>query len=251
MLDKTFPSEKPALVRRAVVLAGGKGTRLRPFTFAFPKPLLPIGETPIIDIVMRQLQASGVQRVTLAVGHLAELLMAYFANRHYQGMTIDYSREERPLGTAGPLALVDGLNEPFFVLNGDLLTSLDFADLARRHVESKAQATIASYGKSYQVDLGILELNERGELSAYREKPTHYYKVSMGIYVFEPEIVKLLRGGEPCDLPDLVARILESQRRLFVYPFDGYWVDIGTPGEYARAVEEFEGIKATLFRGHA
>ncbi|MDA1000690.1 MAG: sugar phosphate nucleotidyltransferase [bacterium] len=236
-------------VRRAVILAGGRGARLRPFTFAFPKPLVPIGDVPIIDIVMQQLQAAGIEHVTLAVGHLAELLMAYFSHRTYEGMVIDYSREDEPLGTAGPLSLVEDLNEPFLVLNGDLLTSLDFADLAEHHVRSGAMGTIASYTKAYQVDLGILDVDEQGHLTAYHEKPTYSYRVSMGIYVFQPEVLSLLKKDERCDLPSLAMRIVEMGRKLVVFPFDGYWVDIGSPEEYARAVDEFEKHTPPILKG--
>lgn len=237
-----------ALVRRAVILAGGKGTRLHPFTFAFPKPLVPIGELPIIDIVMRQLQAAGVRRVTLAVGHLAELITAYFNSRTYEGLTIDFSREETPLGTAGPLALIRDLDEPFFVLNGDLLTSLDYRDLARHHAKEKALITIASYTKSHRVDLGILDVNEQGELLAYREKPTYDYRVSMGIYVFDPDALRFLKRGECCHLPEFISGILRDGQRLCVYPFEGYWLDIGRPEDYAQAVEEFENMKPLLLK---
>ncbi|MEE9276013.1 MAG: sugar phosphate nucleotidyltransferase [bacterium] len=242
------PAGEAGEIRRAVILAGGKGMRLQPFTIAFPKPLVPIGDAPIIDIVMRQLRAAGIGRVTLAVGHLAELLMAYFSQRDYGDMEIDYSREEAPLGTAGPLSLLEDLDEPFLVLNGDLLTSLDFRDLVRCHARSGAEVTIAACRKTHQIDLGILDVDEEGKLLAYREKPSETYQVSMGIYVFEPRILSLLRKGEAIDLPQLIERALREGRRLNVYPFDGYWLDIGLPEEYARAVEEFESMKSVLLR---
>jgi len=232
-------------VRRAVVLAGGRGTRLAPLTVVFPKPLVPIGDVPILDILVRQLRAAGVARITMAVGHLAELIQAYFAGRA-AGVEIDYSREERPLGTAGPLTLVKDLDERFLVMNGDVLCSIDYRDLVRRHVESGAIATLAAFPKQVTSDLGILEVDDRGQLVAYHEKPTHTYTVSMGIYVFEPEVLELLVPGERCDLPDLVSRILEARKPLNVYPFDGYWLDIGRPEDYARAVDEFDALRPHL-----
>lgn len=231
-------------MRRAIVLAGGRGTRLKPFTFAFPKPLVPIGDTPILDIIVQQLRGAGVSHVTMAVGHLAELIMAYFANGRFGDITVDYCREEEPLGTAGPLTLARGLNERFLVMNGDILTSIDLADLVERHIEAKAVATIASYTKEVTMDLGVLDVDEQGHLRAYHEKPTQTCLVSMGIYVFEPEVLAFLKPNEPCDLPTLVERILGSGKKLFVYPFEGHWLDIGRPDDYARAIDDFEAYRS-------
>jgi NDP-mannose synthase len=231
-------------VQRAIVLAGGRGTRLKPFTFAFPKPLVPIGDTPILDIIVQQLQASGISRITMAVGHLAELIMAYFDNGRFQDVTIDYCRESEPLGTAGPLTLAKELDERFLVLNGDILTSIDLADLVKRHVEARALATIASFTKQVTMDLGVLDVDERGHLRAYVEKPTHTYMVSMGVYVFEPAVLGFLTPGVRCDLPTLIERILASGEKLFVYPFSGQWLDIGRPEDYARAIDEFEALRS-------
>ena len=219
-----------------------------PLTVAFPKPLVPIGDVPILDILVRQLEAAGVERITKAVGHLAELIMAYFSGGN-RGVAIDYSREDQPLGTAGPLTLVPDLDERFLVMNGDVLCSIDYNDMVRRHVESGACATVAAYTKQVQSDFGVLEVDERGQLLAYHEKPTQTVTVSMGIYVLEPEVLELLAPGERCDLPDLVSRILGAHKPLYVYPFDGYWLDIGRPEDYARAVEEFDELRPRLLPG--
>lgn len=234
-------------VTRAVILAGGKGTRLAPFTFAFPKPLVPVGDTPILDVIVRQLAHAGVKHITMAVGHLAELIMAYFSSKQYPGLRIDYSREEAPLGTAGPLSLIEDLDETFLVLNGDILASLDFQHLIAHHQAGNGCATIASYRKELKIDLGVLEVDEDGRLRGYREKPVYDFRVSMGVYVFEPKVLTLLRGGERCDLPDLVIRILAAGQNLLVYPFDGFWLDIGRPEDYARAVEEMDKLRPLLF----
>jgi NDP-mannose synthase len=180
----------------------------------------------------------------MAVGHLAELIMAYFEHDRYRDLTIDYCRESEPLGTAGPLTLAAGLTERFLVLNGDILTTIDLADMVRRHVEANAVATIASYVKEITIDLGVLDVDEHGHLRKYIEKPTHRYMVSMGIYVFEPRVLRLLAPGEPCDLPTLIQRIQDSGDKLFVYPFTGRWLDIGRPEDYARAVDEFEAYRS-------
>lgn len=233
------------------MLAGGRGTRLKPFTFAFPKPLVPIGDVPILEILVQQLRHAGIARITMAVGHLAELIMAYFSNGRFADLNIDYCREPHPLGTAGPLSLVPDLHERFLVLNGDLLTTLDFADMVRQHVASGAVATIGAYTKEQRIDLGVLEIDAEGKLQGYIEKPTHTYRVSMGVYVFEPEVLTLLKPGEHCDLPELMRRLLDGKKSIHVYPFDGFWRDIGRPEDYASAIEEFERLRPQLLPGDA
>lgn len=228
------------MIERAVILAGGRGTRLKPFTFAFPKPLMPIGDTPILEIIVRQLEAAGVRRVTMAVGHLAELIAAYFAGQQRIGLDIDYSREPAPLGTAGPLALIDDLSAPFFVMNGDILTTLDYRDLAVFHAQSGAIATIASYRKIQSIELGVLDVAPDGRLNRYIEKPNHEFRVSMGVYAFEPAVLKYIDPKTRLDLPDLINRLLAAGEPLSVYPFEGRWLDIGQADDYARALEEFE-----------
>lgn len=228
------------MIERAVILAGGRGTRLLPFTFAFPKPLMPIGETPILEIIVRQLEVAGVRRVTMAVGHLAELITAYFASQQRNGLAIDYSREPAPLGTAGPLALIDDLDAPFFVMNGDILTTLDYCDFAAFHARSGAIATIASYRKVQPIELGVLDVSPDGRLQRYIEKPNHEFRVSMGVYAFQPAVLKYIDPDRRLDLPDLINRLLGAGETLAVYPFEGRWLDIGQADDYARALDEFE-----------
>ena len=225
---------------RAVILAGGKGTRLRPFTVTFPKPLVPIGDMPILEILLRQLHKSGVRDVTLTLGHLAELIRAYLS-QHVSGplaeLNLSYVDEKEPTGTAGSLALVPGLEETFLVANGDLLTNLDFSELVRFHKENGAELTIASHVTRVKIDLGVLELDETGNLVNYIEKPEKTYAVSMGVYVYEPSVLGLIQPGQYLDFPTLVLRLLEQRRRIAVYRFDGMWLDIGRPDDYARAQE--------------
>jgi NDP-mannose synthase len=229
---------------RAVILAGGKGTRLLPYTTVLPKPLMPIGDMPILEVVLRQLKSAGIDRVTMAVGHLAELLQAFFGDGKRFGLPIDYSMEEKPLGTVGPLTLIPDLNGTLLIMNGDVLTTLDYRDLIERHRESGAIVTIASYVRQVKIDFGVIEADAANVLTGYVEKPKLDYRVSMGIYVFESEVLRYLRPAEYRDFPDLVKTLVAEGKKVISYPFSGYWLDMGRPDDYARAVEEFESRRA-------
>jgi NDP-mannose synthase len=229
---------------RAVILAGGKGTRLLPYTTVLPKPLMPIGDMPILEVVLRQLKSAGIDRVTMAVGHLAELLQAFFGDGKRFGLPIDYSMEEKPLGTVGPLTLIPDLNGTLLIMNGDVLTTLNYRDLIERHRESGAIVTIASYVRQVKIDFGVIEADAANVLTGYVEKPKLDYRVSMGIYVFESEVLRYLRPAEYRDFPDLVKTLVAEGKKVISYPFSGYWLDMGRPDDYARAVEEFESRRA-------
>jgi NDP-sugar pyrophosphorylase family protein len=224
---------------QGIILAGGRGTRLAPYTTIFPKPLLPIGDVPILDVVIRQLARHGVQQLTFAVGHLAELLMAYFADGSKYGVQLSYAREVEPLGTAGPLGSIPGLNETFLVMNGDILTTLDYARLIAAHRQSGAIATIAAHRRNVYIDFGVIEARDGLEVAAYHEKPTQQYLVSMGIYIFEPEILRFIQPGKKLDFPDLVQRLLQAKVKVALYPSEDFWLDIGRPDDYHKAIEVF------------
>jgi NDP-sugar pyrophosphorylase family protein len=230
---------------QAVILAGGKGTRLAPYTTSFPKPLVPIGDMPILELVVRQLVAAGVERITLAVGHLAELIRAYFST-HELGELIEYSHEATPLGTVGPLAQIEKLDTPFLVMNGDVLTTLDYRALVAYHEAHGGWLTIASYERRVDIDFGILQVNGGHTVVDYFEKPTHTYRVSMGVYVFDPRVLGYIPRGQRLDLPDLVKALLADGRRVVAYPFDGVWLDIGRPDDYARANDVFVQMRDVL-----
>jgi NDP-sugar pyrophosphorylase family protein len=233
---------------RAVILAGGKGTRLHPYTITLPKPLMPVGDMPILEIIVRQLRQAGITDLTLSVGYLHALLRAYFGAGERWGVDIDYSLETEPLGTAGPVALVERLDETFLVLNGDLLCSIDYRDMLARHRASGAIATIASYAKEVKIQLGVLE-TEGDTLLDYVEKPVMRYRVSMGIYAMEPAVLAYIPKGERLDLPDLIKRLMAAGQKVNLYGFDGYWRDIGTMEEYAAAGAEFEEVRPSLNLG--
>lgn len=226
---------------RAIILAGGRGTRLAPYTTIFPKPLMPIGEVPIIEIVIRQLRHFGFRRATLTVGYLGALLRAYFENAptRFTGIDIDYVYEDKPTGTAGSLANIAGLDSTFLVMNGDVLTTLDYAQLIEHHRKNGAALTIATYRKQVKIDLGVIEADASGYVSDYREKPELNYFVSMGIYVYEPRVLRLIPRGGYLDFPDLVKRLLAEGERVSTYLCNGYWLDIGRHEDFEMAADEF------------
>jgi NDP-sugar pyrophosphorylase family protein len=231
---------------RAVILAGGKGVRLAPLTEVIPKPLVPLGGMPIMEVVIRQLKQHGFQKVTLAVGYMADLLKAYFQDGSKWGLSLDYSYEVSPLGTAGPLALIDDLKETFLVMNADVLTSLNYFDLLSFHRQHGGVATISSYQKEVKIDLGVIVADGSYTVKDYIEKPTTSFRVSMGIYVFEPQVLSFIKGGSYLDFPDLVKILIAAGLPVTFYSFDGYWLDIGRHEDYARAVEAFGEMRESL-----
>ena len=231
---------------KAVILAGGRGTRLAPYTTVLPKPLMPIGDKPILDIVIRQLRHHGFTEITLAVGYLAELLMAYFGDGERFGVKLAYSHEEQPLGTAGPISLIPGLDERFLVMNGDVLTAIDYTGMLANHHASGAIGTVAVYPRSVKIDLGVVEYDEQHHLTQYIEKPTHHYRVSMGIYIFEPRVLNFIPKNVRLDLPDLVKQLVAAGETVNCYPYEGYWLDIGRPDDYQQASADFEKLAAQL-----
>jgi NDP-sugar pyrophosphorylase family protein len=234
---------------KAVVLAGGKGTRLAPYTRILPKPLMPIGDMPILEILLRQMKRDGVDEVILTVGYLSELLRRFFQDGSQYGIPIRYSYEERPLGTAGPLSLIDGLDDTFVVTNGDVLTTLDFRELIEFHRAQEAIATIAMHERKVQIDLGVIHLDGDHRIDNYIEKPSMDYKVSMGMYVFEPAVLQYIPKGEHLDFPDLVLKLISAGEHVVGFPFDGYWQDLGNPEEYRQASEEFNRLKSIILGG--
>ncbi|MDP1533875.1 MAG: sugar phosphate nucleotidyltransferase, partial [Rubrivivax sp.] len=188
------------------------------------------------------LKAAGVTRVTMAVGYLAELMQAFFGDGRRLGLEIDYSFEERPLGTVGPLTLIPSLRDEsdFLMMNGDVLTTIDYSKLLARHRDSNAEVTIATYRREVKIDFGVIETDEDNLLTAYVEKPQFDYRVSMGIYCFKSSVLEQLKHGQHLDFPDLVKSLLAGGRKVASYPFDGYWLDMGRPDDYATAIEEFE-----------
>ncbi len=226
--------------KRAVILAGGKGTRLGPFTTILPKPLLPIGDRAILELLVEQLRVHGFTRLTLAVGYLSHLIEAVFGDGSSYGVSIDYHYENEPLGTAGALAGVRGLDEPFLMLNGDVITTLDFAEFMAVHAAGECALTIATQVRRATIDFGVIQLEDGAgpfqNVTGYLEKPSSEHAVSMGVYAVSPDILRLIRPGAFLDFPDLVLNALAAGERVASYCYDGLWLDIGRHEDYERAI---------------
>ena len=230
---------------KAVILAGGKGARLEPYTTVFPKPLVPIGHRPILDIIIRQLVYNGFRDIVLNVGHLSELIRAYFQNgiNDLENVNLSYHKESVPTGTAGSLRTIQGVSETFLVMNGDILTTMDYTKLITYHREKGGILTIGMHKKRNKVGLGVIETDNNDCLTSYKEKPETEYKVSMGVYVYEPEVLEYIEPDVYLDFPNLVARLLESGEKVVGYPCSDLWLDIGNHEDYVKAQKVFEESK--------
>jgi NDP-mannose synthase len=239
-------------MRRAIIMAGGEGARLRPYTTVLPKPLMPIGDRPVLDIVIRQLRRANFERVTIATGYLAELIEAFFRDGKVYDVPIDYFREREPLGTVGALALVEDLDEPFLVMNGDVLTDMDYTALFEHHVASGAAVTVAATRRHVNISLGVMEFGNPAtpeRLTHYIEKPTLSYEVSMGVYCFAPRVLDHIEPNVRLDFPDLILRLLALGERVNAWRPDVYWLDLGRHDDYEQAMQDFESVRHRLLPG--
>jgi NDP-sugar pyrophosphorylase family protein len=233
--------------RRAVILAGGKGSRLAPYTTVLPKPLLPVGDRAILDVVVHQLRDFGFDELTIEVGYLAHLVRAVMGDGGDRGIPINYIEEDEPLGTVGPLANIDGLDDSFLVMNGDVLTALDYSELMDIHRSAGNVLTVASHRRTVRTEYGVLHLDgQAGQtrvVTDFEEKPEIQYIVSMGVYVLEPKALEFIEPGKYLDLPDLVLKLLAAGERVGSYLYEGYWLDIGRHEDYEKALIEFEQLR--------
>jgi NDP-sugar pyrophosphorylase family protein len=225
---------------QAIILAGGKGRRLLPYTTVLPKPLMPIGDYPILEVILRQLKRCGFGRVTICTGYLHELIHAYVNNNHTLGLEISYTREDTPLGTIGPLRIVEKLDDSFLVMNGDILTDINYQDLFNTHQKRGSIATVATYQRDVHIDFGVLEQNEDLKIIAFQEKPTYHFNVNMGIYIFSKRILDYIPEDTPTGFDQLMCTLAVKNEVVYGYPHSGYWLDIGKPDDYARSIEEYE-----------
>jgi NDP-sugar pyrophosphorylase family protein len=224
---------------QAVILAGGKGKRLRPYTTILPKPMMPIGEKPILGITIEKLAASGIRDIIITVGYLSQIIRAYFGAGETFGVSIRYFVETEPLGTAGCLSLIDGLDDEFIVTNGDLLTDLDYHDLIAHHKKSGMKATICSYKKEVQLSLGVLDLRDN-TVRDYIEKPTYEYDISTGIYMLHRSVIDHIPKNQHFDFPSLIKRLISLHEPINVYRLKGEWYDIGREEDYRAVLAKFD-----------
>jgi NDP-sugar pyrophosphorylase family protein len=230
---------------KAVIMTGGKGTRMAPYTKVLPKGLLPIGEQPILEIIVKQLAYHGFRSITMSCGYLAPLIQTYFGDGSAWNVSINYEVEDKPLGTVGPLKRLKDLNSPFLVINCDVLTTLDFKRFWKFHHSGNSLLTIASQKKEIPIDLGVLDTKEDRVIN-FLEKPTRSARVSMGIYVMDPQIISYIPEKQFFDIPELVHTLLADNKEIRHFENDSFWIDIGRPTEYRQANDDFEMMKKEL-----
>jgi len=236
----------PGKIKQAVILAGGEGRRLLPYTKVLPKPLWPVGDVPIVEILIRQLAKAGIKDIIMAVGYQADLIKMIIGDGKQFGVKIRYSAEKKPMGTAAPLKKIKKLDPNFLVLNGDLLTNLPFKEFAAAHLKNNTPATVAIFKRSVKVDFGVIS-ESGGRIREYIEKPVLGYLVSMGIYAFNRDIIKYIPRGR-FDFPELVDKLIAVDKNPCVYRFKGRWLDVGRPDDWERADRLFQ-KKPQVFLG--
>ncbi len=230
--------------KRAVLLAGGKGTRLRPYTVVLPKPLMPLDDYPILEVVIRQLIRYGFTHLTIAINYQAELIQAFFGHGEKWNIKIDYSLEEKPLSTMGPLKLIKDLPENFLVMNGDVLTDLDFEEFYKHHIDNDHWFTTSAFQREERSEFGVLEVDDSNRLTGFKEKPSILLDVSMGIYMVNRKVMDMIPENTFYGYDDLMKDMIKSGNPAHIRRHKGYWLDIGRVDDYARAIEEFPAIKS-------
>ncbi len=225
-------------------VVGGKGARLAPYTKILPKPLMPIGDMSILEVMIMQMKRAGITDVALTVGHLANLFRTFFMDGEQWSMSISSGYEDKPLGTAGPFSLIKGLDSTFLVTSGDVLTTLDLRELITFHKSQGGNASISAHQRQVKIDLGVVERDGGNCIGGYIEKPIYDYTVSMGIYVFEPEVLKFIPFSVYLDFPEPVLRLMAAGEKVVGYAFDGCWMDLGRPDDYSQAAEDFANMRA-------
>jgi len=226
--------------KRAVILAGGKGTRLRPYTVVLPKPLMPIGDYPILEVIVKQLVQHGFTHISMAVNHQADIIKAFFGNGSKWGIKIDYSLEDKPLGTMGPLKILKDLPNDFLVMNGDILTDLNYSDFFEYHRRKQNIFTVSSFRRDLRSEYGILEMDDENKLVGFREKPVITFEVSMGVYMVNRDALNYIPVKEAYGFDHLMLHLIATNRPASVKAHNGYWLDVGRPDDYIQAIDEFE-----------
>jgi NDP-sugar pyrophosphorylase family protein len=232
--------------KRAVILAGGKGTRLKPYTISLPKPLVPVGDMPILEIIIRQLAKNGFDHITITVNHMADIIRAFCGDGSKWNVKVDYSLEDKPLSTMGPLKLINDLPENFLVMNGDVLTDIDFEAFYNNHVINENVFTVSAYSRDQKVDYGVLEVGEDNKLVNFVEKPTTRYNVSMGVYMANKKILDYIPENQLYGFDHLMLDLIKFKNPATVKVHSGYWLDIGRPDDYEKACNDFEENKIVI-----
>jgi NDP-sugar pyrophosphorylase family protein len=226
---------------KAIILAGGKGTRLKPYTTVIPKPLVPLGEKPILEILLERLKLEGVHEVVICLNHFAEIIKAYFGNGSRIGLKIDYSHEDQPLGTVGPIKLLHDLPKNFLVMNGDLLTNLPFRQLYEYHIQNGALLTVSTYARQVKIDFGVINIDPAKNVAVgFREKPSYNFDVSMGVYAMNRNVLDFVPDHTFFGFDNLMLTLLEKASPVKIFPYSGYWLDIGRPEDYEKANEDIQ-----------
>jgi NDP-mannose synthase len=228
--------------KRAIILAGGKGTRLKPYTVAIPKPLVPVGDKPILEIIILQLKKHGFNHITITVNHMAEIIKAFFGDGTKWDIRIDYTSESKALSTMGPLTLVEDLPENFLVMNGDVITDLNLSDFYNFHTMNKNNFTIGSSKRTDRINYGVLKKDENNRLIKFDEKPLYEFLVSMGIYMVNKKVVDYIPRDKFFGFDHLMNLLIEKQEYPSIFEYNGYWLDIGRPDDYEKAVNEIDKI---------
>lgn len=229
---------------KAVILAGGKGTRLKPYTTVIPKPLVPVGEKAILEILIGRLKAAGVDEVFICLNHFAEIIMAFFGDGSRFGLKINYSLEQEPLGTVGPIKLLKDLPEHFLVMNGDLLTDLPFQTLFNYHLAGDSLLTVSTFTRNSKIDFGVIDFDHETHLATgFREKPEFVFEVSMGVYVMNRDVLSYVPDHTHFGFDNLMLKLLDQKKPARIFPYKGYWLDIGRPDDYEKANEDIDLLK--------
>jgi len=235
--------------KRAVILAGGKGTRLKPYTVVLPKPLMPIGNYPILEVIVRQLAKNNFDHITMSVNHQAEIIKAFFGDGSKWGIKIDYSLEDKPLSTMAPLKFINDLPENFVVMNGDILTDLDYFDFLEYHCKNNNLFTVSSFAKNMRSEYGVLEINENNEIIHFQEKPVIKQHVSMGVYALNKKVLDIIPYNQSYGFDDIMYHFLRTENWVSAKNHYGYWLDIGNPNDYMLAIDLFENNKEIFLEG--
>lgn len=232
---------------KAVILAGGKGTRLKPYTTVIPKPLVPVGEKAILEILITRLKNQGVDEIYICLNHFAEIIMAFFGDGKRFGLKIHYSLENEPLGTVAPIKLIKSLPDHFLVMNGDLLTDLNFGDLYNYHLKGSSLLTVSTFTRTTKIDFGVIDFDSAALLATgFHEKPEYTFEVSMGVYVMSRKVLDFVPDGTHFGFDNLMLTMLEKKQPVSIFPYKGYWLDIGRPEDYEKANEDFDKINQSL-----